>query len=104
MFQRLRCTEELKKTKKDKPLKTLLEEACEKYNDKMKRKRAYIITGPSRNFMNSLAKIPTAAIDQLQMHYLKYRHKESGALCLLSLNATCHTHMCKNPPLVCNMP
>lgn len=78
VFTFIQAAKKMKKSSPDKSLKVLLEEACEMYNESMKKKRAYIITGPSRSFMNALAKCPKEAIDLLQMHYLKYKHKDSG--------------------------
>ena len=77
MWSLFKAAKEMKK-RTDRPLKDLLEVATDRYNDSMKKKRNYLITGEVRSFLFSLARCRTIDIEKLQLHYIQYKHKDAG--------------------------
>ncbi len=78
VFTRIGAASAKKSKFPQKQMRTLLEEACEQYNQKMKHRRSHMITGPSRNFLYALAKCHKDTLKTLQAHYLNHKRKESG--------------------------
>jgi hypothetical protein len=67
-----------KKTSPNAPLKELVDKSISEYNMLVKKNRAYQITTETRKMILTLAKCPERCVDELQRHYLKYKHNETG--------------------------
>ena len=78
MMSVLAAAKEMRKQNTKVALKVHLDAAIDKYNEKNKKKRAYVITGESRSMIVSLSKCPAQVLEEFTNHYLLYKHKESG--------------------------
>lgn len=63
-----------------KPLKDLVEESIQSYNNKNKKQRSYMINTEVKTLILALCRCPTQCIQMLMDHYMKFRHAESGSL------------------------
>ena len=81
------AAKDMKKSSPSKRLPDLLLKSIEQYNQSVTA-RAFSVSADVRKMLVNLAKCPSSVMDTLQLHYLSYRHQDSGTL-VLEVGSSC---------------